>query len=359
MKYRQILSVLAIFTIIFTACEPDFSLNAPYRDVTIVYGVLNSNDSINYVKVYKGFQSTGNSIDDAANWNNLYYFDTITVKLIEFKNNAETGRVLLLDTTTAIPKESGIFANPKQLVYFTNERLDYTASYQIKIENKKTGRIVTGMTNIVSPITISAPNIPTNNKLNLINSNLINMPNNGNIRFSYVEEATGYEIFEYFYYFEVNKASGIVTKQGVVKRNITNGNFLTINNVRFGEINQVYNTNSIYDVIALQLKVDPTVDRYIIKEGCIAFEVWGGSESLMKYLLVNQPSSSIVQDRLEYTNLICPTDGEYKTAYGLISSRYNVIKKYNITGKSEDSLVSGSKTKHLGFKKYVDYLPVK
>ncbi len=352
MKYRQILSVLAIFTIIFTACEPDFSLNAPYRDVTIVYGVLNSTDSINYVKVYKGFQSTGNSIDDAANWHNLYYFDTITVKLIESINNVETGRILLLDTTTAIPKESGIFANPKQLVYYTREPLNFNATYQIKIENKITGRIVTGITKMVNPITISAPNIPANNGLNLTGKK-------GNIIFSHADNAFGYEIFEYFYYFEVSKSTGIVTKEGVVKRNITNNSFLTSNNVQFNQINKEYSPNGIYDVISVQLKPDPTVDRYRMKENSIAFEVWGGSESLMNYLIVNQPTSSIVQDRLEYTNMICPTDGDYKTAYGIISSRNNVTKRYNISAASEDSLVRGSKTKHLGFKYYRDYLPVK
>ena len=57
--------------------------------------------------------------------------------------------------------------------------------------------------------------------------------------------------------------------------------------------------------------------------------------------------------------MICPTDGDYKTAYGIISSRNNVTKRYNISAASEDSLVRGSKTKHLGFKYYRDYLPVK
>lgn len=351
MKYRLLFPILVVFTLFFVACEPDFSLNAPYRDITIVYGVLNSNDSINYVKVYKGFQSIGNNIDAAADWNNLYYFDTINVSLIEYKNSAPTGRVLSLDTTTSIPKEPGIFANPKQLLYYTSEPLDVSATYQIKIENKNSGRVVIGSTKIVPPIKITAPNIPEINGLNLTGKK-------GNIIFTNVPNAAGYEIYEYFYYFEVDKITREVTKKGVIKRDITNGNFLTNNNVQFGEINREYSPNGIYDVIAVQLTPDPTVDRYRMKDGAIAFEVWGGSESLMNYLIVNQPTSSIVQDRLEYTNMVCPTDGDYKTAYGIISSRSNVIRKYNISPASEDSLVKGSKTRNLGFKHFRDYIPL-
>lgn len=352
MKLKFLFPISLLFALFFVACEPDFNINAPYRDVTIVYGILNASDTVHYVKIYKGFQSNGNSLQDAANWHNLYYFDTINVTLIEYLNNAETGRVIDLDTTTAIPKESGIFANPKQLLYYTRESLDVNATYKLKIENKVTGRIVTGETKLVAPITISAPNIPINNGLNLTGKK-------GNIIFSNVNNAKGYEIFQFFKYFEVSKITGEVVKQGIVKRNITNNSFLTDNNVQFGEINKEYNPNGIYDVIAVQLKSDPTVDRYRMKDGCVVFEVWGGSESLMNYLIVNQPSSSIVQERIEYTNMVCPTDGTYKTAYGIISSRSNAIKNYNITSASEDSLVKGSKTKNLGFKYYRDYNPVK
>lgn len=352
MKLKFLLPISALFALFFVACEPDFNINAPHRDITIVYGILNANDSVQYVKVYKGFQSNGNHLADAANWNNLYYFDTISVSLIEYINGNQTGRVLELDTTTAIPKEPGIFANPKQLLYYTSERLNINATYKIHIENKVTGRIVTGVTKMVAPITISAPNIPVNNGLNLTGKK-------GNIIFSNVNNAKGYEIYQYFNYFEVSKITGEVVKLGVVKRNITNNTFLTENNVQFGEINKEYNPNGIYDVIAVQLAPDPTVDRYRMKEGSIVFEVWGGSESLINYLIVNQPSSSIVQERLEYTNMVCPSDGTYKTVYGIISSRTDAIKKYNITAVSEDSLVKGYKTKNLGFKHYRDYQPVK
>jgi hypothetical protein len=350
MKYLKIILISLVIATVFTSCDDEFSLNAPYKDITIVYGLLNLNDSIHYVKVYKGFQTEGNSYVAAGDWTNLYYFDKITVTLEEFKNNQSTGRIIELDTTTSVPRESGYFANPKQLLYFTKAVLASDASYQIKIVNKETGRVVTGNTPIAPSFNITAPNIPTNNGLNLTGKK-------GNVIFTHHDEIKGYEIYENFYYFEVSKTTGDITKFGSVRRDITNQTMITYNNSGYGEVNKEYNPSSIYDIIALQIEPDPSVDRYRIQENCISFEVWGATAHLYNYLLVNQPSSSVVQEHLEYTNLVCPSDTSYKTAYGIFASRYNSVKRFNISAASEDSLVRGSKTSHLGFKYYRDYIP--
>ena len=322
MKYINFI-LLSVFIAPFSpSCNDDFSLNAPYKDITIVYGLLNVKDSVHYVKVYKGFQTEGNSYTAAGDWTNLYYFDKIKVTIEEFNNNVATGRIIELDTTTQIPREPGSFANPKQLLYYTNATLNPAYSYQIKVLNKETGRIVTGMTPLVPAFAITAPNIPTNNGLNLTGKK-------GNIIFPNNELTKGYEIYENFYYFEVSKVTGEITKYGSVKRDITNNNMLTSTSSNFGEINKEYNPSSIYDVIALQVKADPTVDRYRMATNTVSIEVWGASLHLYNYLIINQPSSSIVQEHLEYTNLVCPSDSSYKTAYGVFATRYKAVKSYN------------------------------
>jgi len=352
MKYLKSFLIFLTVISLFSSCKDDFSLNAPYKDITIVYGLLNVKDTAHYIKIYKGFQTEGNSIVAAGEWTNLYYFDKITVTLEEYENNQPTGRVITLDTTTTVPKLPGSFANPKQLLYYTKASLNEEATYKINIENNETGRIITAETPMVPAFAITSPNIPINNGLNLTGRK-------GNIIFAHHPRGRGYEIYQYFHYFEVSKATGEITKFGTVKRDITNKFMMTSNNEAFGEINKEYNPSSIYEIIALQVEPDPTVDRYRIADNCITFEVWGASDDLYKYLLVNQPSSSIVQEHLEYTNMECPTDTDYKTVYGVFASRYNAVRRYNISTASEDSLVKGSKTRDLGFKYYRDYVPTK
>ena len=59
MKY--ILQILLLLSFI-TACETDFDVNAPYQDITIVYGILDIDDSISYVKINKAFLGEGDAI---------------------------------------------------------------------------------------------------------------------------------------------------------------------------------------------------------------------------------------------------------------------------------------------------------
>ncbi|HPB57987.1 MAG TPA: hypothetical protein PLH70_06420 [Bacteroidales bacterium] len=340
-----------LLSLFIYSCEQDFSLNAPYRDVTFVYGVLDSQDSVHYLKIYKGVQTEGNPTQVVQDWTKLYYFDTISVTLTEFKEGQSTGRVITLDTTTSVPRLEGAFGYPTQLLYYTTERLDPTAVYHLKIVHRETGRIVEAETPILQPIVLNAPNIPENAGLNLVGRK-------GNIIFTHVPNAKAYEIFQYFHYFEVSKATGVVVREGYVKRDITNGVFLTESNVSYNQISREYNPSTLYDQIATQLKPDPTVVRYIRKNEPVVFEVWGASQSLYNYLLVNKPTSSIVQDRMEYTNLVAPADSNYATAWGVFASRARTARGYRINNPSEDSLVKGSKTSHLGFRYLREYIPM-
>ena len=86
------------------SCSKDFNSNAPYRDATIVYGIINADEDVQYVKIYKGFLTDGNAYDAAQIYDSLYYFDKITVELEEYSNGRKISSHVL-DTTTAIPRD--------------------------------------------------------------------------------------------------------------------------------------------------------------------------------------------------------------------------------------------------------------
>ena len=132
---------ITFIALLFQNCEPDFDIYADNRDITIAYALLDVHDSIHYVKVYKGFQSTGSPLDDAQNMENLYYFDKITVTLEEYQGK-ELIQSIVLDTTTSIPRENGTFAAPQQLLYTNNipftldpTYLPYNIAKQFHLQN--------------------------------------------------------------------------------------------------------------------------------------------------------------------------------------------------------------------------------
>ena len=60
MKKRNIFSCLCCFVLAaltMTSCKPDVNLTSDYRDVTVVYGLLNPLDNYQYIKIYKGYRA--------------------------------------------------------------------------------------------------------------------------------------------------------------------------------------------------------------------------------------------------------------------------------------------------------------
>jgi len=333
------------------ACEPNFNLNAPYKDVPVVYGVLNYQDSIHYVKIYKGYQTNknGNAFIDAQNPDSIYYYNDIKVVLQEYNGENRTSRPeILLKITYDFPRDSGIFYyGNERIVYYTTESLNKDRIYKIQITNLINGNVVEGKTPIVGDfgiITVS----PTINMLG----------KSASIPFGKAANAADYELHVNFLYFEVDIKTNQVIKIDKIKKNIcpkVGGNFKQSTSNEY----QLYKefTPTFYDDIAAQLKPNEGIVRYSgtpTSRACIEIEGWAAEESIVNFLISNRPVSGFVQVKNDYTNLTA-SDG---VAFGFFSSRYKCRNTvFNITKNSEDTLYYGPKTHHLGFRPWIEYKP--
>jgi hypothetical protein len=329
-------------------------LNAPYKDVTVVYGVLNYQDSIHYVKIYKGFQSQGGDVFiNAQNPDSIYYpTDQIQVELQEFANGKRTSRAPIpLFMTHEFPRDTGIFYYDKEkIIYYTTEEINPDCSYRIVITNKLTKKVIEGETLIVGyfrmDLTTSAFDIRST------------LSKTGTISFTAAPNALSYEIHVNFLYFEVDIHTKEILKIGKVKKNITPH----IDEVfEYYELENQYKkkyTKTFYTDIAAQLKPDDGIIRYAgtpDKPGvCIEIEGWAAEENLVKFLQSAKPTSSFVQVNNRYTNMTV-SDG---LAFGFFSSRFKCpTRYYGITEESQDSLIKGSDTNLLGFRPWIEYKP--
>ena len=341
---------------LFTACKPDFDLNATYQDVTVVYGILNYQDSIHYVKIYKGFQShvQGGVYIDAQNPDSIYYYDKIDVVLQEYNNGKPTQRPNIpLYITHDFPRDVGIFYYDKEkILYYTKEEIKKGYSYKIKITNRITGKVTEGMAPVISDFHIIAPY-----QINMASPII-------RLRFEKAPAASDscYEFLTRLHYFEVNRTNKEVTR-GSIEKIITNvGEYYEED--KEGYFNKTFSA-TFYEDLATKLKPNSGVIRYLgFPEGGpddtqapIHIDGWAAGTSMKNYMLSNKPSSSFVQVNTYYTNMEV-TAGE-GLAYGFFSSivqspRQECILKNPI---SEDSLVLGSITRHLGFRYRHEYRP--
>ena len=134
MKKRLLLAILLpSIVVVFNACTTDVNIYADYKDVAIVYAMLNSRADTNYVKIIRAFCGMNDNPIDAnevaliADSSN--YPGKLDVRIIELKNThgnsyVPTGRVLLFDTLTLHNKKEGVFYAPDQKVYYTEEHLN-------------------------------------------------------------------------------------------------------------------------------------------------------------------------------------------------------------------------------------------
>ena len=322
-------------------CKP-LDLTADYKDITVSYGILNQQDAIHYFKIYRGFITDGNANEVAGEWDKVYYpIDSIEVRFEEYQNG-KLIRSAVLDTTTAIAKTSGYFPSPKQLLYYSDWQLDKESVYRLVIHRNTTGDEVYAETMLVGDFSITRPRVDWN----------MNLEQPYKMLFYQADNAAMYDIFLTFYYIEVDNGTHEVVHKQLTKR--LNGDYIRASSTMEITFNS-FIPKTFFTTIIQSIETNNQVTRYIDSlDGnpyyCMRLTVWAGDKNYLTYREVATPSSSIVQNSLEYTNFV----SENESAYGLLGARnfaYVDLKLNNIE-HNEDTLVLSPRTKRLNFRYY-------
>jgi len=169
MKVRTKISLFSI-VIIFLSCTNEFSLNAPFKEIPVVYGLLSRADSIHFIRIEKAFiDDQTSALDLAAEPENLY-FDNITVALVREKG----GNEFLLDRVDGrqfgLNREEGIFATTPNILYKIDRdelNLQEEESYSLIVRYADSEELLTSATTpVVSDLRLNRP-IPGEQKLPL------------------------------------------------------------------------------------------------------------------------------------------------------------------------------------------------
>lgn len=343
-KHFLFATLVCLLSIFLTSCNDKIDLTADYKDISFSYSIINKNDSIHYFKIYKGYLTDESAYDVASDWNSIYYpVDSIEVRLEEYVGN-QLIRSAVLDTTTQVLKEPGCFANPKQLLYYSDWKLDEEAIYRLVLKHKNTGKESYAETPIVGDFSISRPTNYWN----------MNLDQSFKIKFYAANNAAAYDIYMDFCYIEVDNVTGEITHKTLSKR--LNSDLIRDVSIYGGggrDISYNVTPNTFFTFLEQNIEKNDRVTRYIdaIDNNpyfCMRLYVWAANDNFVKYRDVATPNSSIVQNRLEYTNFV----SDDNNAYGIFASRNctsKILKMDNSQGHNEDTLVYGQHTKDLNF----------
>lgn len=273
-------------------CNTEFSVNGEYQETPIVHMLLDPNDEFHFLKVNKTFLGDGNA-NTFASVPDSSYFDLV-VATVEEVISGNVNRSWVLEDTIIENKNPGLFYYPEQKLYFFQaDDLNDEALYRITIEIDNGKHVVTGQTSLVKDVDISFPlenqqlgfaeaDVPANG----YRTQTISFTKgtgavfNGKIRFDYREVTpSGAEL------------KSIVWDLGTMKEED-----ITASTPSFSASGEVF-----YELV----KNSVPVDENVIRRTPFAFEllITAGSEDLNTYMLVNEPTSSLAQNKPTFSNV--------------------------------------------------------
>ncbi len=340
-----LITFLTALSILNNGCQQQIDLTAEGKNISFTYAIIDRSDDRHYFKIYKGFLTDENAFVQAGDWGNVYYHpDSIEVRLEEYNAAHTLLRTQVLDTTTSIPKDEGYFPSPKQLLYYSDWILDEENTYRLVIHHKNSGEEVYAETPIAGHFSLRRPT----------NSWNMNLMTPYSIQFYPSANAAAYDLLMTFAYIEVDNTTGEITHKSFTRR--LNSDLIHTPSTTSQVSYSAFTPHDFYRIIAQSIQPNPNVTRYIDAIDnqpyrCLRLSVWSATQDFLYYKEVSTPSSSIVDNRLEYTNFISSDEN----AYGLLASRtstYVDLMLDNSQGHNEDSLVLGAQTRALNFGYY-------
>lgn len=345
MKFLQfsLCSIILTSLVLIASCEDDIDFAGEHVETPVLFGLLDKNDSLHYVKLTRTFGGSNNALE-VAQIEDSNYFQEAEIKIEEWTSTKI--RTWVLRDTVLTNKVPGAFYSPNQKVYYfktqpfninnqpsTNDPNPMTAlkddvTYRL-IATINGGEIVVNAdTKLVSAMSIAQPSaagsysfVKMVNGVKEYNSVTLKS-NNGNAKVV----DTRMQVFfdEYF--------NGVpVRKSFIWKVGEYNGDQITSASSTFPASGETF-----YTLIKNNCTNDPTINRR--KLVSIRLLMTGGSSELSKYILVNQPSSSLAQNKPTFTNLSRPDGGP---VIGIFTSRMtNKLEKFSTSSTRALDLIS-------------------
>lgn len=320
MKKLVLLSV-AIFTMAFLySCEEDFEINAPYQDITVVYGLIDQGQDSIFVKINKAFLGDGNILEMARIEDSSEYVNGLQA-IIEEYNEGNFIRSYSLDTITIKDKDTGTFYNPYQVIYFTpyepNQNNEYRLTVLVHDDT------ITASTGLVNNFSIDKPSA---------GSKFIQFKpdTDGSVEWKSAKNGRRYEVVIRFKFKEVWFDS-----PDTVFRYIDwgLGTRKSMKDSGGQEMGIEYKNNSFYSIISDRIPYDEQAAEENVKErftNDVDVIIAVAADDLNTYMEVNEPSNSIVQDKPDYTNI--------RNGIGLFSSRFKNIRTKKVGIETVDAI---------------------
>lgn len=356
---RTFLFLLTAITILFSACSTDLDINAPYKRTTIVYGLLNQNDSVQTVRIQHSFLGKASAYDMAKEKDSLFYKpNEISVQIKKMLNNQEVGAVTLYEVRRNT--DAGIFASDSIPMYQTlakdSDFFDSKApdqanpttfyQYNLVVSEAATGKVISAKTNLIPDFSVTwlATSVAFRGQGKYINPVVSwSAPYFGRV----------YNMSMRFYYTEFDPTTGERKDTSYIEFPFGSQTSSSLNGTQ--ELTQKIDGETFYRVLKDSLDARDRRNgfryvRYINyfpsniqatpnENVWFTFTFNVGNDDLNTYINLNAPSTGLVQEKPLFTNV--------NNGIGLFASRTSKTIRKKIEKETNEELFSGAVTNGL------------
>jgi hypothetical protein len=311
MKFK--ITALFIALSIFWGCNNEIELNAPYRNIAVVYSFLDQNEPLQILRIQKAFQNDkGVTVVDAARNADSLYFDTLVVTL----KNLATNIVYNCVAVDTISRDSGFFGTQKNINYVVALPKNANIAdeeYELTILNPLTRETYKSRTKIVKDAEIEGRTI------------FLNLDPRSFIPFRFIQgrNAIIHDCAIRFEYSETDLITGVTEDKSL--------EFFIVKN------QEINNQGALVDfrVQALtlinfwksQIPENPNKQR---RYKAYRYIVYGGGADFKILLDLAKPNTGIVQKKPEFSNI--------EGGLGIFTSRNRVVSDTALVGLSNTSI---------------------
>ena len=314
MKIKNLLFL--ILPLLFS-CETDFDVNANWKDVTIVYGLIDPNNEDQLIKINKAYLGKGDAIQMASISDSTNYDPSnLIVKIHRVReqvfNTYDTLSTVVL-TDTVLDKDDGLFSIDDNIIYtFKKPSSFYNTNsiYVLEILNLSSGQKVSSETEIINSFSFESLN--PSFEWGLYNGELADSLRfrTKNIEWQNSKNGVIYQLDILINYLENDIVNSLSWSQPLVEYSSGNMSLKIKGDQFFQFLENNLDNNTTKQFLNLDLVM--TI----------------GAQDLKTYIDVNQPFSGIVQERPVFSNI--------DNGVGIFSSRYtyNDIKGIELTNST-------------------------
>ncbi len=321
--------------LLFAACSTDFTLEAPYKDIPVIYGFLNVADTAHYIRVEKAFLEEGGDANRIAQLADSLYYDPASIRVtLEKNDNGQLIEMRQVDgNVEGYVREEGVFASaPNYLYKLSANELNLQGGQSVKIRVERDDVATpegTAMAETVALSPIEPRSTSPPDDLRFADYDI-----GTNVRFTAGEEAKVFSIAFLITIQEEPMIGGPVTERTLRWQIATNQSSEEGQSV-------VVRGDAFYQFLNGNLEADGMLRT--LQE--ITIEYAGGGQEIADYLRIANANIGITssQNIPVYTNV--------ENGRGIFTSRYITYRTgLFLNSPSRDSLRNGIYTKNLGFR---------